>query len=478
MKRLFLLLLCVTLVWISVCHAWAVDTKASEALPSLGDNAVDLDLEALNNAGYKIVDNTDASITYTWPYNLDGARFNSQTAIGGTFTSQLGQVSGTITYFFSGTYLAVLFAEHHYAADITVNIDGVSYTAENPQNFSAPKGDAEGGISRVVFIKDDLEEGEHTVTISHQAGHNSGEDNIKGDGNKYYDNVAVFDAFIIKESESESADGLTVGKNAVLYDEATLDALDIKIIDDTDPNIIYAWPYDLDTAKITHGTALGQTAHWNIGQVGASITMIFEGSVLGVAFCETYFASKVIIDVDGEVVGEFIPHTDIRSSNPEIAYASKVFFVTKDLSPGIHILTITHETAYESGEDNLKADGNKYYDNNAYFDCIFVQKTPDDPSDNPPIIEDTTAEDTTVADTTVEDTTVEDTTVASVETTATPIADTTASPVSETTATLETTTELESDNGCKSSISLGSSAVAVATAAGVLLTQKRRHDDE
>lgn len=43
-------------------------------------------------------------------------------------------------------------------------------------------------------------------------------------------------------------------------------------------------------------------------------------------------------------------------------------------------LTIYHETAFTTGEDNIREDGNAYYDNYALFDCLIVQKEPTEDS--------------------------------------------------------------------------------------------------
>ena len=382
MKRFISIVLCTVLGILAFFPAFSCAAVSDVAMPKVGDLATDIDVNALKDAGYTVVDDRDAAIVYTWPYTLDPVRISSDTALGGTLLSQFGQVSATISYTFHGTYLALLFAEHHYAADIIVTIDNVSYTAHNPYNADAPAGDLEGGVSRVVFVKDDLPEGEHQVTVTHKPGYNSGDENLKEDGQRYYDNVALFDAFIVKKeySGSEPVDDLKVGNKTHLYDDASLDKLNLKVIDDTDSNILYTWPYDLDIAQINqHGYAMNGTVHFNVGQVGSSITILFEGTVLGIAFCETYFACKVIVDVDGEILGEFTPHSSVRSDVSDVPYQSKICFVKMDLKPGQHILTITHETAHESGEPNTKPDGQNYYDNNAYFDCIFVQKTPDIP---------------------------------------------------------------------------------------------------
>lgn len=460
MKRFLSHVLCTILVLLTVFPLWTCAAETDLTMPQVGDLATDIDVKAMEDAGYIVVDDRDAAITYTWPYTLDPVRITSDTALGGTLMSQFGQVSATISYTFSGSYLAILFAEHHYAADIIVTIDQVPYTTHNPHNADAPAGDLEGGVSRVVFVKDDLPEGEHQVRITHKPAYNSGDENLKQDGQKYYDNVALFDAFIIKEAVQEEVDKLEIGKKTVLYDEALLDSLNLKIIDDTDTGILYTWPYDLAIGQISGlGGAMGKTAHFNVGQVGASITVLFEGSVLGIAFCETYYACKVIVDVDGEILGEFTPHSTLRPDTSDVPYGSKIFFVKTDLKPGYHILTLTHETAYESGEPNTKPDGHSYYDNNAYFDCIFVQKIPDVPETEPPT---------------------EPVTDPVTEPPTEPVTDPVTQPDEETTVLSETAaepvaTEEEASapsGGCGSTLHIGRAIIMAV--AGVLATRKRR----
>ena len=78
----------------------------------------------------------------------------------------MGQVSETITYAFSGTYLAVVFAETYWAAEVVVTIDDTEYGSFTPHNASVEK--ETPGDSKVIFVKDDLAEGDHVVTITHK----------------------------------------------------------------------------------------------------------------------------------------------------------------------------------------------------------------------------------------------------------------------------------------------------------------------
>ena len=121
---------------------------------------------------------------------------------------------------------------------------------------------------------------------------------------------------------------------------------------------------------------------FNLGQVGAEIAIDFEGSYLAVVFAECYYAAKVILDVDGEIIGDFTPHTDMIKIS-DVPYQSKVLFIKDDLKAGDHTLTIFLEAAFTTGDDNVKADGNAYYDNDAFFDCIYVQKSPDKAVETP-----------------------------------------------------------------------------------------------
>ena len=70
--------------------------------------------------------------------------------------------------------------------------------------------------------KDDLSDGIHKVVVSHKAGHLSGDDNIKGDGNAYYDNDAMFDCLIIKlVSDPEPTTEPTEESSSETSEEAT-----------------------------------------------------------------------------------------------------------------------------------------------------------------------------------------------------------------------------------------------------------------
>ncbi|MCQ2429583.1 MAG: glycoside hydrolase family 127 protein [Clostridia bacterium] len=377
--RLLLPLLCACLI-LPLMQGLVLPVRAETAAPAVGDKWSDIDTDALAAAGYTVVDDRDAGIDYTWPYTLDAARRDSSEAIGGTLMWQIGQVSATVRYEFSGSFLAVLYAENYYAAEVYVNIDGQTYQAETPFNRSAPQADFGVGVSRVVFARE-LPDGDHVVTITHKAGHLSGEDNVKPDGNAYYDNDALFNAFIVRgNQETPAPERVEVGSKTALYTDDMLAGWNLRVIDNTDPDVIYTWPYDLDIGKINnHSSAYGHSLAFNVGQVSATITTIFEGTYLALAFADTYYACKVIVDIDGRVVGEFTPHSTLRPETSDVAYQSRIRFVKDDLLPGYHIVTIQHETAYESGEPNTKPDGNSYYDNNAYFDCFIVQAVPDQP---------------------------------------------------------------------------------------------------
>lgn len=373
---------CVLLSFILLCMVLtlALPVRAEAAVPAVGDKWSDLDPEALAAAGYTVVDDRDAGIDYTWPYTLDAARRASSEALGGTLMWQIGQVGATVRYEFTGSFIAVLYAENYYAAEVYINVDGQTYQAETPFNQDAPQADFGVGISRVVFARE-LPDGDHIVTITHKAGHLSGEDNVKPDGHAYYDNDALFDAFIIRGGqETVVPEKVEAGNKTAQYTDDMLDGWNLRVIDNTDPDVLYTWPYDLDIGRINnHSSAYGHSLAFNVGQVSGTITTIFEGTYLALAFADTYYACKVIVDIDGVIVGSFTPHSTLRPETSDVAYQSRIWFVKDDLLPGYHIVTIQHETAYESGEPNTKPDGNSYYDNNAYFDCFIVQKEPTQP---------------------------------------------------------------------------------------------------
>ncbi len=173
-----------------------VKTYLPEKLQT-GDYIASVSDAFFTEKGYRVVDDRDEAIVYTWPYTLENAREHNQSAYGGTQTVNMGQVSASITYEFSGTYLAVVFAETYYAAKIIITIDGTEAGTAVPHNPAGTRNDA-AQFGRVVFVKDDLSDGPHTVVITHEAAHTTGEDNIKGDGIAYYDNNAMFDCFIVK----------------------------------------------------------------------------------------------------------------------------------------------------------------------------------------------------------------------------------------------------------------------------------------
>ncbi len=360
---------------------------SSFAAPELslkaGDKVASIRESDLHDAGYQVIDDRDARILYTWPYTLTEYDMTSDTAYQNTLTFQAGQVSAVIRLEFTGTYIAVAFAETYYAAEVIITIDGEERGRATPHNPSAPKEGA--GDSKIVFIQDDLEPGSHVIQISHQAAHTTGEDNVKGDGNAYYDNDAMFDCFFVRDQNRTDWESVTEGSLMSLYTEDLLSQWGLKAIDNTDEDILYAWPYDLESAVLDNSTAYGGTLQTNCGQVSGSFCYDFEGTFLAAAFAETYYACTIYIDIDGELVGEVTPHVNIPSGNPDTAYQSKVFFVKDDLEPGSHTVTITHEAAYTTGEDNIKADGVAYYDNNAMFDCFLVQSNPEQVTPKPPV---------------------------------------------------------------------------------------------
>ena len=118
----------------------------------------------LNAAGYQFIDDTDPDIVYGWPYNLENRQASEQAYGGGTL-SAFGQVPASFTYEFTGTFLAVAFAENYWASEIIITIDGAECGSATPHNPNAPK--EAPGDSKIIFIKDDLPGAEHLLTVSH-----------------------------------------------------------------------------------------------------------------------------------------------------------------------------------------------------------------------------------------------------------------------------------------------------------------------
>lgn len=193
----------------------------------MGTSVLSIDEAALNAAGYKFVDDTDPDILYGWPYNLY-TRAASESAYGGNVIFSMGQVSATITYAFSGTYLAVVFAETYWAAEVVVTIDDTEYGSFTPHNASVEK--ETPGDSKVIFVKDDLAEGDHVVTITHKTAYTSGEDNVKADGTAYYDNDAFFDCLIVENQNRVIPDEVTVNTKMNYYSDEMLADWGLKAI--------------------------------------------------------------------------------------------------------------------------------------------------------------------------------------------------------------------------------------------------------
>lgn len=382
MKKFSACLLCLIIFILSTFQAvsFAEEGDAAATKPDIqvGTSVLSIDEAALNAAGYKFVDDTDPDILYGWPYDLYN-RAASESAYGGNVIFSMGQVSATITYAFSGTYLAVVFAETYWAAEVVVTIDDTEYGSFTPHNASVEK--ETPGDSKVIFVKDDLAEGDHVVTITHKTAYTSGEDNVKADGTAYYDNDAFFDCFIVKgtQEEEQPIDKVTEGSRMSDYTEDILNNLNLTVIDDTNEEIQYQWPYDMGIRN-TCPSAYGGSVISNVGQVSATFSYDFEGTYLAVAFAETYYAATIMIDVDGEILAEVTPHNTLKSGDGSLPVRSTVIFATDQLSPGWHTVTIYHETAFTTGEDNVREDGNAYYDNYALFDCLIVQKEPTEDS--------------------------------------------------------------------------------------------------
>ena len=104
----------------------------------------------LNAAGYQFIDDTDPDIVYGWPYSLENRQASEQAYGGGTL-SAFGQVSASFTYEFTGTFLAVAFAENYWASEIIITIDGAECGSATPHNPNAPK--EAPGDSKIIFIK-------------------------------------------------------------------------------------------------------------------------------------------------------------------------------------------------------------------------------------------------------------------------------------------------------------------------------------
>ncbi len=350
---------------------------AEEPSITVGTKVKQIYTNKLNSLGYKVADNADEEFTYVWPYTL-GWLAENENALGGNALHNAGQVSAQITYRFSGTYVAVAFCETYFAAKIMIYIDG-KLEGEYTPHINDKELAVKAGESKIVYVNNKLEEGNHLLEIKHDKAYTSGDENIKPDGQKYYDNDAYFDCVIVKNIAKEEPKSIILGSEIYGYTDEVLDKLGYKAIYSSDESIIYTWPYDLDSAKVKLNK---REVRFNLGQVGAEITMDFEGSYLAVVLAECYYAAKVTIDVDGEVLGEITPHTNVIKVS-DTPYSSKIFFIKDDLNGGSHTLSLFLEAAHTTGEDNIKGDGKAYYDNDAFFDSIIVQKNPDQKAATP-----------------------------------------------------------------------------------------------
>ncbi len=364
MKRIISSLIILMMLTVMISNVGAQE----ELTIAVGTKVTQIDTNELNNLGYKVVDNTGTDFIYAWPYTLGWVAENAN-AFGGNALHNAGQVSAQLSYSFKGNYVAVAFCETYYAAKVLIYIDGKlegEYTPHINDKAFAEK----AGESKIVYVNDKLEAGNHLLEIKHEKAYTSGEDNIKGDGQKYYDNDAYFDCVIVDNMVPKAVE---LGAEINGYTDEVLDKLGYKAVYSDNQNIAYAWPFDLEAAKMN---ANGRKYRFNLGQVSGNFQCEFEGSYLGVVVAECYYAAKIIIEVDGEKIGEIIPHTD-KVTVCDTPYMSKILFVKDNLSGGTHTLKISLETAHTTGEDNIKGDGNAYYDNDAFFDSIIVQKNPD-----------------------------------------------------------------------------------------------------
>lgn len=423
------------LIAISVSILLNINAEEGITIPA-GSKLSEINTSHLESSGYKIVDNSSGDFSYAWPYNL-GWTAASEIAYGGNALHNAGQVSGQITYDFSGTYIAVAFCETYYAAKILIYIDDVlsgEYTPHINDKAMAEK----AGESRIIYVNAELSEGEHTLEVKHEAAHTSGEDNVKGDGKAYYDNDAYFDYVIVKNETEAEPVKIELGAKINRYTDDVLDKLGYKAIYSSNEDIVYTWPYDLESAKVN---SKNRALRFNLGQVGAELSCDFEGSFLAVVLAECYYAAKVILDVDGEVIGEVTPHTK-KVKVSDIPYQSKILIIKEDLGGGSHTLTITLEAAHTTGEDNIKGDGKAYYDNDAFFDCIIVQKNPDEKEVTP-----------------------------TPEQTATPVPEVTATPV-------KTENPATGDNSKISTIALLSAILIIGIIVTLIIIIKRKRDEK
>lgn len=382
MKKIIVFLISIAIL--CTCFSCICFVNADNTVISVGTLASSLDKTALESAGYEIVDDTDSDLIYAWPYDLN-SRHTSDKVYGSSAIHNLGQVSATISYVFEGSYLAVAFAENYWAAEVVISVDGVELGSYTPYNPEAPK--EAPGDSKIIFVKNDLSEGKHVLKISHRTSKLSGDDNVKADGNAYYDNDAFFDCLIIKKQvdkeEEETPTSVKTGTDILKYNDDLLASWGLKAIDNTNEEIIYVWPYDHEAANTQSNACYGGSGQSQLGQVSGSLAYDFEGTFLAVAYGELYYACKIIIDIDGEVVAEVTPHSLIKNADGSIPLQSTIIYAADDLLPGYHTVTITHETAFESGEDNVRGDGIAYYDNYAFFDCFIVQSEPTQPTAKP-----------------------------------------------------------------------------------------------
>ena len=133
--------------------------------------------------------------------------------------------------------------------------------------------------SKIIYVNDSLENTNHTLLIKHRK--LMYRENVKEDGNAYYDNDAYFDFIIVSDTETEvkeeEPEEIVLGASIKGYTDEVLGKLGYKAIYSNNEDIIYTWPFDLPYAN---HLANNREYRFNLGRLVPRLHVISRAHIL------------------------------------------------------------------------------------------------------------------------------------------------------------------------------------------------------
>lgn len=300
-------------------------TPDTSRKPVAGDLYEGLDQEKMKKMGLTLVDDKDESISYDWQYDREGTPGNAVDGFRQTATYNQGSLEPEIRFTFTGTYFAAVMRTGTGMARLHFTIDGEDLGSVLPYYDSEKWA--------VVFAKDDLAPGTHTVQITLSAGADGGAVHA------LLDCLIIGDPFTVNPVP-DTGKKPAVGDMVTALDQQKLADMGMTFVDDRDGSIAFGWQYD--ACLMERDWAYNGTTKNNGWALDPAIEYTFTGGYIAVVMGAGPRAAKVCVTIDGENAGSVIPY----NGSDQCA----VVFAADNLGPGEHTIKLTLEAGMNTDD--------------------------------------------------------------------------------------------------------------------------------